>query len=68
MDAARRRGAKIGRPRVTFDLDAARASIAEGEPISVVARAHGVGASTLRRAMRSTCADVHGLDLVDAAE
>jgi DNA invertase Pin-like site-specific DNA recombinase len=51
MEAARRRGAKIGRPRVRFDVEAARAQVASGETIAAVARAHGVGATTLRRAL-----------------
>lgn len=53
MEAARRRGARIGRPRVMFDLDAAREQIAAGETIASAARAHQIGATTLRRALAS---------------
>ena len=67
IEAARRRGAKIGRPRVVFDAEEARARLASGEPLSVVARAMGIGATTLRRAMRPSGADRGGLDLCDEA-
>lgn len=68
MNAARLRGAKIGRPRVAFDLDDARSRLATGEPLAVVARSLGIGATTLRRAMRPASAAPGMLDLADAAE
>lgn len=57
LDAARRRGAKIGRPRVRFDLEQGRARVRSGERVAVVARSLGVGATTLRRALRTPCPD-----------
>lgn len=58
LDAARRRGARIGRPRAVFDIDEARARVEAGETIAAVARDLGVGASTVRRALRgAVCAD-----------
>lgn len=54
LEAARRRGAKIGRPRVVFDLDAARAQVAAGETLASVARAHAIGTTTLRRALAAS--------------
>lgn len=61
LDAARRRGAQIGRPRVTFDLHGARQRVATGEPVAAVARSLGIGATTLRRALQSPAAAVPGL-------
>jgi DNA invertase Pin-like site-specific DNA recombinase len=51
LAAARRRGAKIGRPRRRVDLDRARELRAEGKPLRVVAKDLGVGYATLCRAM-----------------
>lgn len=51
MDAARRRGAKIGRPRVEVDVETARTRIARGERVTAIARTMGIGTTTLRRAL-----------------
>ena len=58
VDAARRRGARLGRPRVRIDLDRARALLAEpGASVRKVARALGCGASTLAKALKGEAAD-----------
>jgi DNA invertase Pin-like site-specific DNA recombinase len=64
VEAARRRGVRVGRPRVVFNAEEARARLATGEPLAAVARSLGIGATTLRRAMRPSG---RTLDLVDAA-
>jgi DNA invertase Pin-like site-specific DNA recombinase len=51
IEAARRRGAKLGRPRVTVELDRARAMVAAGMSVRSIARVLGVANSTLQRAM-----------------
>jgi DNA invertase Pin-like site-specific DNA recombinase len=51
MDAARRRGARIGRPPRRFDLERARELRAEGQSLRAVAREVGVGYATLCRAL-----------------
>jgi DNA invertase Pin-like site-specific DNA recombinase len=51
LAAARRRGARVGRPRVQVDLERARALRAEDKSVREVARALGVGASTIHRAL-----------------
>ncbi len=53
LASARRRGARIGRPRVVFDLERARALRASGKSLRKVAQELGVGAATLCRAMAS---------------
>ncbi len=53
IDAARARGARIGRPRVSFDVTLATRRVGDGESIAAVARSMGIGATTLRRALRS---------------
>jgi DNA invertase Pin-like site-specific DNA recombinase len=49
--AARRRGAKIGRPRARIDLDRALELRAAGKSIREAAKVLGVGAATLSRAL-----------------
>jgi DNA invertase Pin-like site-specific DNA recombinase len=51
IEAARRRGAQIGRPRVRVDVERAVALRAQGRSIRQVARALGCGAATLHRAL-----------------
>lgn len=50
--AAKRRGVRVGRPRVDVDVDAARRLLATGGSIRAVARSLKIGASTLARALR----------------
>jgi DNA invertase Pin-like site-specific DNA recombinase len=49
LDAARRRGARIGRPPVSIDVERALALKAQGVKMADIAREFGVGASTVRR-------------------
>ncbi|MDD9942797.1 MAG: recombinase family protein [Myxococcales bacterium] len=49
LEAARRRGARIGRPRVVVDVNEAIRLRAEGLTMSAVAHRCGCGVSTLRR-------------------
>lgn len=51
LDAARRRGVKIGRPRVDVDVDRALKLRATGKSLRETARLLGVGAATLHRAL-----------------
>src|SRR5580658_2639293 len=51
LESARRRGAKIGRPRRRVDLERARELRAEGRTLRQVAAELGVGAATLHRAL-----------------
>jgi DNA invertase Pin-like site-specific DNA recombinase len=51
IEAARRRGAQIGRPRVRVDVERAVALRAQGRSIRQVARMLGCGAATLHRAL-----------------
>jgi DNA invertase Pin-like site-specific DNA recombinase len=51
IEAARRRGAQIGRPRVHIDVERAVALRAQGRSIRQVARTLGCGAATLHRAL-----------------
>jgi DNA invertase Pin-like site-specific DNA recombinase len=51
LEQARRRGAKIGRPRRKFDLEHARELRAAGRPLRAVAAEVGVGYATLCRAL-----------------
>jgi DNA invertase Pin-like site-specific DNA recombinase len=53
QDAARRRGAKIGRPRVRVDLLRALAMRREGKSLRVISARLGIGAATLQRALAS---------------
>ena len=53
LAAARRRGARVGRPPVHIDLVKARSLRAEGKSLREVAKRLGVGATTLRRALAS---------------
>jgi DNA invertase Pin-like site-specific DNA recombinase len=54
VQSARRRGVRVGRPRVltTKQLKRAKAMVADGESAEVVARRLRVGRSTLYRALR----------------
>lgn len=56
--AARRRGAKIGRPAVHVDVPRARALRSAGRSIREVARLLGIGAATLHRAIQTAEASV----------
>jgi DNA invertase Pin-like site-specific DNA recombinase len=56
IEAARRRGAQIGRPRVCVDIDRALALRGQGKSLREIARVLRVGASTLHRALKSTSA------------
>jgi DNA invertase Pin-like site-specific DNA recombinase len=51
LDAARRRGARIGRPRVNVDVERATLLRASGKSLRETARILGVGAATLHRAL-----------------
>jgi DNA invertase Pin-like site-specific DNA recombinase len=51
LEAARRRGAKIGRPRVHVDVERAVKLRASGKSLRETARMLGVGAATLHRAL-----------------
>jgi DNA invertase Pin-like site-specific DNA recombinase len=51
LERARRRGAKIGRPRRRVDVERATELRASGKTLREVARALGVGPATLHRAM-----------------
>lgn len=55
MEAARRRGAKIGRPRVRVDM-AKAAQLVGRMSVREAAQQLGVGATTLRRALRQPAA------------
>ena len=49
LDATRRRGTTLGRPRVHVDVELARRMKAEGHKMSEIAKACGAGISTVRR-------------------
>jgi DNA invertase Pin-like site-specific DNA recombinase len=51
LEAARRRGAKIGRPRARIDVDRARELRAGGMTLRRAAKELGIGAGTLHRAL-----------------
>ncbi len=51
--AARRRGSILGRPRVAFDLDAARRLRDEGKSIREIATTLGINPTTVHRGLRS---------------
>ncbi|MBI5500853.1 MAG: recombinase family protein [Deltaproteobacteria bacterium] len=53
LAAARRRGARIGRPPVQVDLPRALALRASGKSLREVARVLGIGAATLHRALQA---------------
>jgi DNA invertase Pin-like site-specific DNA recombinase len=50
--AAKRRGVRVGRPRVEVDVDAARRLLATGGSVRSVAKTLKMGASTLARALK----------------
>lgn len=53
VDAARRRGVKLGRPRVHIDIERARALLAQpGASLRKVSRVLGCGASTLAKTLK----------------
>ncbi len=54
--AARRRGKRIGRPRVYVPLDRAQTLLARGMTISSAARELGVSRATLQRALKGPSA------------
>ncbi|MCC7540485.1 MAG: recombinase family protein [Deltaproteobacteria bacterium] len=51
LDRARRRGARLGRPRQTVDVEAARALLAQGLSVRAAGKRLGVSARTLGRAL-----------------
>lgn len=51
LRAARRRGVRVGRPRVRVDIGRALAMRAKGESYRAIGMALGVGASTVHRAL-----------------
>ncbi len=51
MEAAKKRGAKIGRPRASLDLDTALMMKGEGKSVRDIAKALGVGVGTVYRAL-----------------
>ena len=52
IERARRRGVKLGRPRVRVDMRPVRAMLAQGHSVRETARALGVSDRTLRRRLR----------------
>ncbi len=52
MAAARRRGKRVGRPRVHVPVSQARGLLAEGATVSSAARELGVSRATLQRALK----------------
>jgi IS30 family transposase len=52
MAAARKRGARIGRPRARFDVDHLRELHAQGLTVRQMAAELGVGSSTIQRRLR----------------
>lgn len=68
LEQARRRGAKIGRPRTRFDVDRARDLRAEGQSLRAVAKELGVSYSTLCRALGAPSASDPKPSSPDAAE
>jgi DNA invertase Pin-like site-specific DNA recombinase len=60
VDAARRRGARLGRPRVRIDLERARTLLAEpGASVRKVSKLLGCGASTLAKALMEAPSELH---------
>lgn len=57
LAAARRRGARIGRPRVRIDVHEAQRLLEGGLSVRKTARKLGCGASTLARALRAVPSD-----------
>lgn len=53
LDAARRRGSRIGRPRVDVDVQRALELKGSGKSLRETARILGVGAATLHRALKN---------------
>jgi DNA invertase Pin-like site-specific DNA recombinase len=51
--SARRRGIRVGRPQARVDLARARALLLAGQSYRQVARALGIGASTIHRALKT---------------
>ena len=69
VDAARRRGVRLGRPRVRIDLDRGRALLAEpGASVRQVSKLLGVGASTLAAALKAPSAMYKGAPKTLAAD
>lgn len=58
LDAARRRGRRIGRPKVRVDVDRARDLRSQGESYARIADVLGVGVGTLHAALRQPLAEV----------
>jgi DNA invertase Pin-like site-specific DNA recombinase len=53
LDAARRRGSQIGRPRIHVDVERAIELRGAGKSLRATARILGVGAATLHRALKA---------------
>jgi DNA invertase Pin-like site-specific DNA recombinase len=58
LDAARARGARLGRPPIVFDVRRAADLRAEGKTFRQIARLLGVGATTIHRALAAQAAAV----------
>ena len=57
LRAARKRGRRLGRPKVAVPLEEAQRRLHAGESISVVARALGCSKATLHRRLKSGARD-----------
>jgi DNA invertase Pin-like site-specific DNA recombinase len=57
MQAAKKRGRRIGRPRASVPLSKARALVDQGASVSAAARELGVSRATLQRGLILTIAD-----------
>jgi DNA invertase Pin-like site-specific DNA recombinase len=58
LQAAKRRGKRLGRPPVDVDLDVARRLLAEGQSLRAIARALGVGKTSVHRALHAAAEHV----------
>ncbi len=56
LAAARRKGQRLGRPRVQVPLARARALLAQGRSVSATARELGVSRATLQRVLKNVSA------------
>ena len=53
LRAAKRRGRRLGRPRIHIPLGRAQAMLSEGQSVAAVARALGVSRGTLQRVLKN---------------
>lgn len=65
LAVAKRKGKRLGRPRVKVDVDRAQELRAQGMPLRAVARAVGCGVATLCRALDMSAAVATGLEMPD---